>query len=154
MNLNDEFYKKLDYDKIKINWNKNPIEMTLFMSFLTVKVTKVEKHLGSDTGWTKYENKEHKLIIDGGWVNQIEYLNRLQFGKNLHNPYQNYVSPFYMFEILTSKGKKFFLEYYKADIQNIKNTLDIEIEHLRSKLKEKITLKKEITNEIKKLYSN
>lgn len=151
MNLKEEFYKKLDYDKIKINWNKNPIKMDLFLSFLNVEVKFIKEHLGSGTGWTKYENEEHKLEIGGGWVNQIEYLDSLQFGEKLHNPYNNYVSPFYMFDILTKEGQSFFIDYYSVDIDNIVESHKNKIKQLTEKLKLEKELKSRILEEINTL---
>jgi hypothetical protein len=113
-----EFYRKLDNGKIKINWNKKPIRMDLFLSFLTVKVERQVKFLGSDTGWTQFKG-EDRLEIGGGIVNGVEYLDRIQYKKNLDNAYNNYINPFYMFEILNDEGKKFFLEYYGEDIAAI-----------------------------------
>ncbi|NCW12405.1 MAG: hypothetical protein EBV82_04425 [Chitinophagia bacterium] len=47
--INKELYSKLKHDKIQINWNKNPIKMDLFLSFLTVDVTRSTTHLGFET---------------------------------------------------------------------------------------------------------
>lgn len=112
----NEILKKLPNDKIKINWNKNPIKMDQFISFLTVGLTRSKKHLGSDTGWTKLYG-ENNLEISGGIVNGVEYLDSIKYKKNLHNGYNNFVSPFYLFEIMTDEGKDFFVEYYSDDIE-------------------------------------
>lgn len=114
----DNLIAKLPADKIKINWNNKPIPMELFLSFLTVEVERSEKHLGSDTGWTLHENKEHKLLIYGGNIDK-EYLDRIEYGYRLHNSYHNNVNPFYIFPILNTKGKIFFLNYYESDILDI-----------------------------------
>ncbi len=116
------FYDKLRGDKINISWNKNLIRMDLFLSFLTVQVERSYDHLGSCTGWTQLYNKERQLLIKGGLVGGVEYLDSLQYGIKLSNPYNNYVSPFYMFDILTKKGHAFFLDYYAEDIDNILST--------------------------------
>jgi len=113
-----DLLKELKYDKIKINWNKKPILMETFLSFLTIPVEKSTEHLGSSTGWTRFFNKEYKLEIGGGIVDK-HYLDSLQYGTKLQNQYNNYVNPFYLFEILTSEGKAFFLDYYKEDIEKI-----------------------------------
>jgi hypothetical protein len=113
------FYDKLQADKIKISWNKNPIKMDKFLSFLTINVERSYDHLGSDTGWTRLNNKEHKLIIGGGIVGNIEYLDSVQYGIKLNNPYNNYVNPFYLFDILTKEGRAFFVEYYTSEIHVI-----------------------------------
>ena len=131
MDLRKEFYHKLDYDKIKINWNKNLIEMELFLSFLTIDVERSTDHLGSDTGWTKLTNKEHKLEIGGGVISGDEYLDSLRYKKDLHNQHNNWVTPFNMFELLTAEGKLFFFEYYKNDIELICKDADNAIKNLQ-----------------------
>ncbi len=110
------FLKKLSWNKIKMNWNKNPIKMEEFLAFLTVPTTKGKGHLGEENGWTRWYNDENKLCVSGGIVKGIEYLDTLQYKKNLDNPYNNYVNPFYLFEIMTDDGKKFFLDYYSVEI--------------------------------------
>jgi hypothetical protein len=134
MNLKEEFYKKLSQDKTKINWNKNPIKMDLFLSFLTISVIKSHNNLGYDNGWTVYENDKFKLKVQGGIVNGIEYLDDIQFGTRLDNNYNNYVNPFYLSEILTSEGLKFFVNYYKDEINNILSTYNKEIIVLENEL--------------------
>jgi len=114
-----EFFDKLKSDKVKINWNKNPIRMDVFLTFITVPLERSKDHLGYENGWTMLQNKEHKLIVGGGIVGGVEYLDRLQFGVKLSNPYNNYVNPFYMFDVMTDEGKAFFVEYYKEDIAKI-----------------------------------
>jgi hypothetical protein len=116
MYLLKEFYGKLLDEKIKITGNKNPIKMEKFLSFLTVLVTKSKSHLGACNGWTLYENKEVELYISGGIVNGSEWLDNIKFGKNLANQYNNYVNPFYLWEIISKEGLDFFLDYYAAEI--------------------------------------
>ena len=152
MRLQKEFYSKLSSDKIKINWNKNPIEMKLFLSFLKVDVERSRDHLGYDTGWTQLNNIEHKLIIGGGIVNSVEYLDRLQYGKKLSNPYNDYVNPFYLWEILNNKGRTFFLEYYKKEIDAILQQAEDKIEQLKKQLSESEILKKELLKEVESLH--
>ena len=67
-----------------------------------------------------FDNQEHNLIIRGGWVNGKEYLDSIQFGKNLSNPYNNYVNPFYLENIMIIEGKQFFINYYKEEIDFLK----------------------------------
>jgi hypothetical protein len=110
-----EFYKEMPKDKIKINWNKKPIKMDLFLSFLTVPTERQTRFLGSDTGWTQLTGGD-RLEIGGGVVKGTEYLDRLQYKKNLDNPYNHYVNPFYLFDILNDEGRVFFLEYYSDEI--------------------------------------
>jgi hypothetical protein len=109
------FYEALPHNKIEINWNKHPIKMAQFLSFLTVTVKRSEQHLGAYTGWTLLLGTEG-LKIGGGKVRDVEYLNSLEYQKKLANPYNNYVNPFYLFDILNEEGKAFFLNYYADDI--------------------------------------
>lgn len=132
--LNTELYKKLESDKIKINWNKNPIPMEKFLSFLTVPYERSHNHLGASNGWTRLYNHDHKLEIGGGIVNGVEYLDSIQYGYRKSNPYNNYVNPFYMFDILSDDGKKFFIEYYKSDIEKIISEKMKLVDHLEQKL--------------------
>jgi hypothetical protein len=112
-------------DKVKINWNKNPITMELFLSFLTVPVERQTEFLGSSNGWTKLTG-ENGLDITGGIIKGVEYLDRILYGKNLDNPYNNYVNPFYIFEIMNEEGKAFFVDYFREDIQAILKARDSE----------------------------
>lgn len=130
-------FNKLSNDKIKINWNKKPIEMKLFLSFLKVEVKRSNGHLGSDNGWTRLLNDDLKLIIGGGIVDRKEWLDSLQFGNKLQNKYNNYVNPFYLFDILTDEGIKFFLDYYKEDIDKIISEQNGSIDYLKRSLFEK-----------------
>lgn len=109
------FYEALPHNKIEINWNKHQIKMVQFLSFLTVTVKRSEQHLGSYTGWTLLLGTEG-LKIGGGKVRDVEYLNSLEYQKKLANAYNNYVNPFYLFDILNEEGKAFFLNYYADDI--------------------------------------
>lgn len=143
ININKNFYKKLNYDKIRINWNKKPIKMDLFLSFLTVNVVQRENHLGHDTGWTLYENEDIRLQIMGGRVGENEYLESIQYGEKLQNNYNNYVNPFYIFEILNEEGKLFFIYYYMDDILSL---IDKQNEILQS-LKNKIESERNVQNE-------
>ncbi len=117
--LKDSFYNKLNADKIKINWNKNPVKMDLFTSFLNVELIRSHDHLGSNNGWSKLYNESFNLVIGGGFVDGIEYLDSIQFGRKLSNPYNNYVNPFYLFEIMNIRGQSFFIDYYKDEIDKI-----------------------------------
>lgn len=151
--VNDEFYSKLPHDRIKINWNKNPIPMKLFLQFLVVDVLLIKDHLGSDTGWTRYENKEIKLRIGGGIVNGCEYLDSLQYGKNLSNRYNDYVNPFYLFDILTPTGQAFFVDYYKDEIMKIVVEIKGSISSLSSQLEAKKELLRKVNLESDKMQS-
>lgn len=142
---------KLPHDKVKINWNKNPIEMKLFLSFLTVEVKRSTDHLGSCTGWTLLENNELKLRIGGGIVNGKEWLDSLQFGTKLNNKYNNYVNPFYLLGILTEDGKNFFIDYYKDDIEKMVSEQKNSIAYLESSLSDKREQLKVMLSEIEGL---
>lgn len=107
--------------------------MDLFISFLTVPVEQTKNHMGYDTGWTQRIG-DNGLIISGGIVNGIDYLDALQYGKNLDNPYNNYINPFYLFGIFTRAWRCFFMNYYKEEIDKLLKEKDENIEHLKSKL--------------------
>lgn len=132
-----KFLSKLSNDKIKINWNKNPIKMDDFLSFLTVETRRGTGHLGYDNGWTRHYG-DNDLEIRGGVVKGVEYLDTLQYRKKLDNPFNNYVNPFYLFEILNDDGKKFFLEYYSDEIQK-------ELDNASNSLKRAQTYKDELS---------
>lgn len=151
MEKKKEFYKYLSNDKVKINWNKNPIEIKLFVSFLTVDVVRNKDCLGSDNGWTLLENKELNLKIGGGVVNGVELLDTLQFGTKLDNPYNNYVNPFYIFSILNNEGRLFFFEYYKSDIEQLTKQHEDRIHNLKSSLAETKKELQEMILEVKRM---
>lgn len=129
----NDILKNLPSNKIEMNWNENPIKVSEFLGFLTVPVEKSTDHLGSSTGWTQY-NGENGLIVSGGWVRGVEYLDSLQYGKKLSNPYNNYVNPFFLWDILNDAGKAFFLDYYKKDIDAELNKRKEEIKSTKLRL--------------------
>lgn len=143
--------KQLKYDKIEMNWNKNPIEMDLFLSFLNIDIERNVKCAGSDMGWTELLNADLKLRINGGRVGGVEYLDRIQLGKNLQNEFNNYVNPFYLWEHLTVDGKKFFLEYYKPELKQIMVAKKSEIEAAKVKLVRVNEEMKELKEQLSKL---
>jgi hypothetical protein len=153
MNLDKEFYSKLPYDKIKMNWNKNPIKVETLLSFLTVPVEISRDHLGASTGWTRKFNDEHKLYIRGGIVGGVDYLDGIEYGVKLQNPYNNYVNPFYLMPIMNKDGFKFFLEYYKNEIDEITENLKASSEWHKEKSIEEDKLYNEIIQEIQSLKS-
>lgn len=130
----NDFLKSIKVDKTEINWNKNPIKMDLFLSFLTIQTVKCKGHLGESNGWTRYEGSEG-LIICGGIVGRCEYLDAIQYKEKLNNPYNNYVSPFYLFEIMTDEGKRFFINYFADEILEIKNKVKSDINLAKERLK-------------------
>lgn len=149
-----DFYDKLSYSKTEFNWNKNPIKMDLFLYFLKVPVILSTSHLGYDNGWTLLKNKEMALTLHGGIIAGVHYLNNIEFGERLCNKYNNYVNPFYLFEILSEEGQKFFLNYYKEDIEKMISDLEKSIEYSKDIVKEKEVLHSLIINEIKTLTPN
>lgn len=128
--------------------------MNVFLSFLTVEVIKIEKHLGDATGWTLYENEDLKLRIGGGIVYGIDYLDTLQFGNKLSNPYNNYVNPFFIFDILTKEGQSFFINYYMVEIDEIVTSCQNAILNLKTQLSDKESLLKQLSDEIAMLQYN
>ena len=154
MDLRQEFYRKLDYKKISINTSdKKRIKMDLFLSFLTIDVERSKRHLGSSNGWTKLTNKEHKLIVSGGVLNGVEYLDSVQYGENLHNPYNNWVTPLNMFDILNKEGRAFFMDFYQTNIDKIIESSSNKIDRLKKELEHAKTLKREIINEVSMLQN-
>ena len=115
---NKSILKKLDRDKIKINWNKNPILMSDFLSFLTIDVEIGTGHGGYDNGWTRRYG-EDGLVVRGGIVRGVEYLDMLEYKKGLSDPYSNFCNPFFLLDILSKEGVSFFLNYYKDDIESL-----------------------------------
>lgn len=130
-----DFLKKLDKNKIDFNLNKNPIEVNTLISFLTVDVIKSKEHLGSYNGWTLFYGDDN-LKLHGGLIKGVNYLNKIEYKKRLDNSYNDYVNPFYLLDILNDDGKKFFLEYYRDDIQKIKDDLKLKRIKAEEKLKE------------------
>ena len=113
-----DFIKELDSDKIKLN-RPTRIEMSKFLSFLTVETYRPTGNwAGKDNGWTKVMG-DNGLEITGGIVNGVEYLDSIQYGSNLQNPYNNYVNPIYLLMLMNDDGKKYFLKMYKEDIKKI-----------------------------------
>lgn len=144
--------KQLKCDKIKINWNKKPIEMEMFLSFLTVPVIRSTDHLGSSNGWTRLENEEIKLVISGGITNGKEWLDMIQYGEKLANQYNNFVNPFYLFDIMNDEGKRFFVSYYNEEIQKILSDKDATVKYYENELAKSKQESEELTEEAKYLY--
>lgn len=120
------------------------------MGFLTVPVEKSTDHLGSSTGWTQY-NGENGLIVSGGWVRGVEYLDSLQYGKKLSNPYNNYVNPFFLWDIFNDAGKAFFLDYYKGEIFAELETQKALIQTTKNRLSSLKKLEQETVADLKKI---
>lgn len=124
-----DFIKKLSYDKIKINNNKRPIKMSLFLSFLNIELKRSKSHLGSSNGWTMLYSEDKKLIIKGGIVSGTEYLTSIEYEMKLHNSFNNYVNPFFIFHLITEEGHDFFKDYYKEDILKIIKDSELSIDN-------------------------
>jgi len=130
-----ELIKNIKKDKIRIAQNKNPVPMDLFLSFLTVPVIRNFNNLGNHTNWTEFRNDEHELIITGGVCNGGHWLDNIQYGYKMDNQHNNWVNPFYLWDIITDSGKSFFLDYYKfeleAEVTASKNQMNYFKEKLR-----------------------
>jgi hypothetical protein len=131
-----DFYKLLPIAKIEANLNPYPIKMELFISFLTIKLKRKLNCLGSINGWTKLENIENSLIIQGCKSNGVEYLDSIESKKNPTNKHNDYVNPFSIFELLSKKGKLFFFRYYMSEISQHTSHVEDDIKFLGHKLKE------------------
>lgn len=135
---------KLGNDKIKISQNKNPIKIETFLKFLNVEVQLSTNNLGYSNGWRERKG-DNNLIVSSGIVDGVDYLDGIQYGNKLANPWNNFINPFYMFAILNNEGKQFFIDYYKTDINKILNKYE---EKLRIANKELA----EINKSIEELY--
>jgi hypothetical protein len=151
MKLVKELYSQLKHDKIEFNWNKNPIPMSKFMSFLTIPTERSTDHLGYSNGWTLHLNEDHKLKVGGANYGGTEWLNRLEYGRNLSNPYNNYVNPFFLFDILTNEGKAFFVDYYQKEIDEILSSCQSSIQSLKAQLVYKENLYDDLKVEVDRL---
>ena len=154
MDINKEFYSKLSDDKINISWNKNPIRMKVFLSFLDIMLIRSSDHLGYSTGWTLRFNKEINLWIKGGIVCGIEYLDSIEFEKNLSNPYNNFVNPFYLWDLFNNEGRRFFIDYYEKDINEIVSKITNAIEYTQSELLALKEIYKGLNKEVEMLQCN
>jgi hypothetical protein len=113
------------------------IPMELFISFLVdVNLIRAKDNLGIDIGYTILRDETKGLILSGYIFNGVEYLDRIEYGKNLKNSYNNYCNPFNIWEMLTEKGKHFFLNYYKDVISNKRIELFNHLQYLKSTVEE------------------
>jgi hypothetical protein len=115
-----EFFKPLSWKKLEMHHHQGKITVPLLLSFLTVETERNKTCLGSSNGWTQHRGP-NGLIVSGGFVNGVELLNSVQYGTNLDNCYNNFVNPFYLFDIMTEEGKSFFLDLYRDDILELMN---------------------------------
>lgn len=149
------FYENFSTDKYKINSSGTvPIEMDLFLSFLTIKTEKSTSHLGRSNGWTQHFNTLYRLKITGGWVGKVEYIHSLEFGTKLDNPWNDYVNPFYMFDVFTDEGKQFFTEYYKSELTSVAFTAKNNIAIAKNKLQNCKAYELQLLGEIKAMTTN
>ena len=151
MNPDCIFYRSLKHDKIKMNWNNRPIKMSSFLSFLTITVIRNTDHLGACNGWTQLKNVHFELVINGGIVGGIEYLDSLEMGTKKQNQYNNYVNPFYLYDILTGEGKRFFYDYYKDDINSLLEAQKDKITSLQNELNQETNVLNDFNIEVDKL---
>lgn len=127
--------------------------MKLFLSFLTVETEISTKHLGYSNGWTLRENKSIKLKIHGGIVGGVVYLDAIEFGEKLSNRYNNYVNPFYIFEILNDAGKSFFINYYKEEINKLVKEQSDKVDYIKKSLNSESEKLINMESELNKLFS-
>lgn len=130
--LNSELIKKMP-DNYGINKTGGVIRMDVFKSFLTVD-TKACDGLGSDNGWSYYENNTGILIIQGGYYKGVEWLDNIRYGNRLQNPYNNFVNLFGVWDILSEEGRKFVIDYYESDLKKALDSKQKEIETLEYKI--------------------
>ncbi len=142
MNKIEDLYKQLSLNAIKIHGNKNPMPMTQFLEYLTVKTKISRSNLGRCNGWRERYNEEEKLVITGGVKMGVEYLDSIEFGEKLQNRYNNYVTPFYIFHLMNSAGKSFFKKYYIEEVRSLVESAKENVVEATNQLKkEKMTLK-------------
>ena len=145
--------ESIDYqkrDKYKItSWNKEHIPMDKFLSFLSEDL-KSETGLGSDNGWT-YRTGKDNLRVQGGFFNGVEYLHNIQYKAKLANVYNNFVDPFYIWDLLSKEGQEFFLDYYKKEIQDGVDLLSGKISRTFESLQGLKTQRKELKTLVQKL---
>ncbi len=140
--MSEQTYKHLSISAITIQGSKNPIPMKQFLQFLTVKTKISRSNLGRCNGWIERYNEEEKLVITGGTFRGVEYLNSIEFGEKLQNPYNNYVNPFYILHLMNSDGKAFFAKYYREEINNLIKSAKMNVVEATNRIKkEKSSLK-------------
>tara|TARA_B000000565_G_scaffold255758_1_gene237535 strand:+ start:51671 stop:52165 length:495 start_codon:yes stop_codon:yes gene_type:complete len=113
-------------DRNTINFKKPArIEMKTFMSYFDIEFTEVEgDFLGKSNGWTRHENKEYNIEISGAYPRElrgVEYFNSVQVLRaKLDNPYNDFVSVFYLWNLLNPEGKAHFINAYADEITALK----------------------------------
>ena len=80
--------------------------------------------LGKSNGWTRHENKDYNIEITGARVYDlggVEYFNTVQVIRaKLDNPYNDFVSVFYLWNFLNTEGKAHFINVYADEISALK----------------------------------
>ena len=117
--------------------------MDKFLQYLTVKTKLSRKNLGFDNGWRERHNESEKLVITGGIMRGVEYLDTIEFGEKLQNPYNNYVNPFYLFPLMTSEGKAFFKEIYSDEIKNLIKAAEERVFEAKNQIEREMAMVKE-----------
>jgi hypothetical protein len=141
--MNEPVYKHLKICTISVR-SKNPIPMEKFLQFLTIKTKLSCKNLGRSYGWRERYNEAEKLIITGGVMRGVEYLDAIEFGEKLQNPYNNYVNPFYLFPLMTSEGKAFFKEHYRDEIKNLIKAAEENVFEAKNQIEREMAIVKEL----------
>jgi hypothetical protein len=139
--MNEPVWKHLKISTISVR-SKNPIPMDKFLQYLTVKTKLSRKNLGFDNGWRERHNESEKLVITGGIMRGVEYLDTIEFGEKLQNPYNNYVNPFYLFPLMTSEGKAFFKEIYSDEIKKLIKGLNEKVVEAKELLEREMAMVK------------
>ena len=121
------------FKKFKIYSGIKPIEMSVFLSFLRVDLER-HRHVDAYAGWTELHG-DNDLIISGCEIRGVEYLDSIQYKENIDNKYNNYVNPFFLFEIMNDEGKAFFLHYYKDEINELMGEQLSKVQSAEEKLK-------------------
>jgi len=142
--MSEPVYKHLKISAIKLNGCKNPIPMEKFLKFLTIKTKLSRKILGGSNGWTERYNEAEKLVITGGVMRGVEYLDAIEFGEKLQNPYNNYVNPFYIFHLMTSEGKAFFTRHYSDEIKKLIKGAKENVVEAKSQIEREMAMVKEL----------
>jgi hypothetical protein len=132
--MRKKFCIEMPLDSIGVHMKNRQIRMDDFISFLSIDMERIKSgFLGDCTGWTRLENKDNGIIITGGIVKGIEYLESIQREGNYHNNYNNYCTPLNILDLLTNCGVRYFIEYYEPEIRQIKKDLEDSISYHKQK---------------------
>lgn len=106
-----------------------------FKQFRTWITIPVSQRWGSGI-WTCYVGEgglEIKTAMD---ENGVQYVDSIEYGRNLANIHSHHVSPFYIFDILNDDGKAFFKNFYKDAIAKHIAKLDEQAKKAQQELEE------------------